>query len=414
MLLAQRAPAADTEAPLPPSVAALTSMRDQARPITADERRARIEKARRLMAAHKIGALVLTPGTSLLYFTNIRWSGGERLFACVVPVKGDPFFVCPAFEEDRAMEQIARSPFAGGRADVRTWQEDESPYALVARGLADRGVATAAIGVDENTKFVWSQGIASAASHAKIVLGTAITAGCRMTKDSHELELMQLANTATLKVYHAVYQALQPGMNQNQVSALISQAYRRIGFPGEASVQTGPYTALPHGSVTPQTITEGTIIMVDDGCTVEGYQSDITRTFVLGKASEKMNKVFGIVREAQSAALAAARPGVPLESIDAAARDVIIRAGYGPGFKYFSHRLGHGIGMDGHEWPYLVKNNMFGWERSLRAEPGMTFSNEPGIYIRGEFGVRLEDDMVITPDGARLFTPQSESLETPF
>jgi len=411
-LFAQHGHAADP--PLPPSVAALTSMREKAKPITNDERRARIEKARRLMAEQKTGALVLTGGASLQYFTNIRWSGGERLFACVVPVKGEPFFVCPAFEGDRALEQIARGPFGGGHADLRTWQEDESPYALVAHGLADRGLATASVGVDENTKFVWSEGIAHAAPRAAIVLGTGITAGCRMIKDSHELELMQIANTATLAVYKAVYEAMQPGMTQNQFSDLISLAYQRVGFPGDASVQTAEFTALPHGSITPQTIREGTIIMVDDGCTVEGYQSDITRTFVLGKASEKMNKVFGIVRRAQNAALAAAKPGAPLESIDAAARDVIVNAGYGPGFKYFSHRLGHGIGMEGHEWPYLVKNNMFGWEHSLHARPGMTFSNEPGIYIRGEFGVRLEDDMVITADGARLFTPQSESLEKPF
>jgi Xaa-Pro dipeptidase len=195
---------------------------------------------------------------------------------------------------------------------------------------------------------------------------------------------------------------------------LISTAYHRVGFPGEASVQTGQWTALPHGSSTPQVIREGTIIMVDDGCTVEGYQSDITRTFVLGSATAKMNKVFDIVKKAQSAALNAAKPGAPLESIDAAARNVIIAAGYGPGFKYFSHRLGHGIGMDGHEWPYLVKNNMFGWKTALTAQPGMVFSDEPGIYIRGEFGVRLEDDMHITADGAKLFTPQSESLEHPF
>ncbi len=410
---AQRGPA-DATPSLPASIAALTSMRDQARPITNDERRARIEKVRQLLALRRIDALVLTSGTSLLYFTNIRWSGGERLFACVIPAKGEPFVVCPAFEEDRAREQIALGPFGGGRADVRTWQEDESPYALVARGLKDRGIRTGSIGIEENAKFVWSSGIASAAPQARVVSGTPITAGCRMIKDAHELELMQLANTATLKVYHAVYQAIQPGMTQNQVSSLISAAYKRVGFPGEASVQTGEYTALPHGSTTPQTIREGTIIMVDDGCTVEGYQSDITRTFVLGKATEKMNKVFGIVRKAQDAALKAARPGVPLESIDAAAREVIVRFGYGPGFQYFSHRLGHGIGMDGHEWPYLVKNNMFGWEKSLRAQPGMAFSNEPGIYIRGEFGVRLEDDMHITADGAALFTPQSESLEKPF
>jgi Xaa-Pro dipeptidase len=413
-LLGQQREREQTDAPPPASIAALTSMRDQAKPITNEERRARIENARRLMAAHKLGALVLTGGTSLVYFTGMRWSGGERLFACVIPVKGEPFFVCPAFEEDRARERITNGPFGGGHADVRTWQEDESPYALVAHGLKDRGLATASIGMEETTKFVWSEGIASAATHARVVSGTPITAGCRMIKDAHELALMQVANNATLKVYHAVYQALQPGMTQNQVSELISVAYRRVGFPGDASVQTGPYTALPHGSATPQTISEGTIIMVDDGCTVEGYQSDITRTFVLGKASEKMNKVFGIVRQAQNAALKAARPGAALESIDAAAREVIVNAGYGPGFKYFSHRLGHGIGMDGHEWPYLVKNNMFGWARSMKAQPGMCFSNEPGIYIHGEFGVRLEDDMHITPEGATLFTPQSESLEKPF
>jgi Xaa-Pro dipeptidase len=225
---------------------------------------------------------------------------------------------------------------------------------------------------------------------------------------------MRLASHATLEVYEAVYHALEPGMTQNTVSGLISQAYRRVGFQGGASVQVGEYTALPHGSIQPQVIKEGTIIMVDDGCTVEGYQSDITRTFVLGKATDKMNQVFTIVRRAQDAALKAARPGVPLESIDAAARKVITDAGYGPGFKYFSHRLGHGMGMDGHEWPYLVKNNMFGWERELKAQPNMVFSDEPGIYIRGEFGVRLEDDMHITENGAELFTAQSESLEHPF
>jgi len=411
-LFAQREQTSDTTPPA--SIAALTPMRDQTRPITNDERRGRIEKAKRLMAEHKIGALILTGGTSLVYFAGMRWGGGERLFACVIPVKGEPFFVCPAFEEERAREQIALGPFGADHADVGTWNEDESPYALVAHGLRDRGLATGSIGIEETTKLVWSDGIASAAPHAKVVLGTAISAGCRMIKDAHEIELMQLANTATLKVYNAVYQAIQPGMTQHEVSNLISLAYRRVGFPGEASVQTGQYTALPHGSSTPQTIKEGTIIMIDDGCTVEGYQSDITRTFVLGKATDKMNKVFDIVRRAQNAALKAAKPGAPLESIDAAARGVIVDAGYGPGFKYFSHRLGHGIGMDGHEWPYLVKNNMFGWARSLRAQPGMTFSNEPGIYIRGEFGVRLEDDMHITADGAKLFTPQSESLEKPF
>jgi Xaa-Pro aminopeptidase len=225
---------------------------------------------------------------------------------------------------------------------------------------------------------------------------------------------MRLACEATLKCYEAVYKALQPGMTQNQVSGLVSAGYGKLGFPGFASVQVGEYTALPHGSITPQTIREGTIIMIDDGCTVEGYQSDITRTFVLGKATDKMKQVFDIVLRAQSAALKTAKPGVALEDIDAAGRKVIVDAGYGPGFKYFTHRLGHGMGMDGHEWPYLVKNNMFGWEKSLKTQTGMVFSDEPGIYIKGEFGVRLEDDMHITADGAELFTPQSPSIEQPF
>src|SRR4029079_7319887 len=182
----------------------------------------------------------------------------------------------------------------------------------------------------------------------KVVSGTPITAGCRMIKDAHELELIRLACAATLKVYAAVYRALEPGMTQNQVSNLIDAGYRQVGFPGGASVQVGEYTALPHGSIAPQTIREGTIIMIDDGCTVQGYQSDITRTFVLGKPTAKMQSVFDIVKRAQTAALHAARPGVLLESIDTAARKVIVDAGYGPGFKYFSHRLGHGMGMDGH------------------------------------------------------------------
>ena len=413
VLVAQRGQAGP-EGPLPPSIAALTSMRDQATPITSDERRGRIEKARRLMAEEKIDALVLSGGTSLVYFTNISWGGGERLFACVIPVKGEPFFVCPAFEEDRAREQIALGPFGTGTADVRTWNEDESPYELVARGLKDRGAATGRIGIEETIKFVWSHGIASAAPAMQVVSGTPVTAGCRMIKDAHELDLMRIASAATLKVYSAAFQAIQPGMTQNQVAGLISTGHRRVGFQGGASVQVGEYTALPHGSIQPQTLREGTIVMIDGGCGVEGYQSDLTRTFVLGKASEKMNRVFDIVKRAQSTALATAKPGVPLESIDAAARKVIVDAGYGPGFKYFSHRLGHGMGMEGHEWPYLVKNNMFGWNKALNAQPGMVFSDEPGIYIRGEFGIRLEDDMYITPDGAKLFTPQSVSLEKPF
>jgi Xaa-Pro dipeptidase len=404
--------AAAPSGPLPPSIAALQSMRGQARPIATAERRGRLEKARRLMTEQKIDAIILTGGTSLNYFTGIRWGNSERLFAVVIPRVGNPYIVTPAFEEDRTREQLVDGPMA--HTDVAVWQEDESPFGLVAQGLKDRGIAGGSIGVEETTKFVFSDSMGGAAPALKVVSASPVTAGCRMIKDAHEVDLMRLACQVTLKCYEAVFKALEPGMTQNQVSGFINAAYSRLGFPGFASVQVGEYTALPHGSITPQTIREGTIIMIDDGCTVEGYQSDITRTFVLGKATDKMKNVFEIVHAAQAAALKAARPGIPLENIDAAGRKVIVDAGYGPGFKYFTHRLGHGMGMDGHEWPYLVKNNMFGYEKALTLQPGMVFSDEPGVYIRGEFGVRLEDDMHITGDGAELFTPQSPSIEAPF
>jgi len=229
-----------------------------------------------------------------------------------------------------------------------------------------------------------------------------------MIKSAREIALMRLACQVTLSAYEAVYHALREGMTQQQVEDLIAAAYGQLGFPGEASVEVGEYSAFPHGSSTPQIIREGSIVMIDDGCTVEGYQSDITRTFVLGKASDKMKTVFDIVHRAQAAALAAARPGVECGAVDAAARKVITDAGYGPDYKYFTHRLGHGMGMDGHEWPYLVRGN------ATKLAPNITTSDEPGIYIRGEFGIRLEDDMHITEDGAELFTPQSLSLEDPF
>ncbi len=238
--------------------------------------------------------------------------------------------------------------------------------------------------------FVFSNGVARAARGVEIVSGTPITAGCRMIKDAHELELMQLASDVTLKAYEAAYKALKEGMTQNDFARLVSQAHSQLGFNGSAGVQVGEFSALPHGSITPQTVREGTILLIDGGCNVEGYQSDLSRTFVLGKPTDKMKRVFEIERRAQDAALAAAKPGVPCENVDAAARKVIVDAGYGPDYKFFTHRVGHGIGMDGHEWPYLVRGN------TLPLAPGMTFSDEPGIYIRGEFGVRLEDDMVIT------------------
>jgi Xaa-Pro dipeptidase len=401
------AQAEDAHSALPPSIAALKSLKDQATPITVDERGARQEKARQLMGADRLDAILMMEGTSLNYFTGIRWWGGERLFAMVLPAKGKAFYVCPAFEEGRAREQIAKSA-DGGQADVRIWQEDESPYQRLAEGLKERGMAAGALGVEETVRFVFSNGIAKAAPQVSMTSATPVTAGCRMIKSDHEVALMRLAAKTTLVAYEATYRALKEGMTQETVEDLIAAAYEKLGFPGEATVQVGEYSASPHGSVAPQVIREGSIIMVDDGCRVEGYTSDITRTFVLGKASDKMKKVFDIVHRAQSAALQTARPGIECQAVDAAARKVISDAGYGPDYKFFRHRLRHGMGMDGHEWPYLVRGN------TTLLAANMTFSDEPGIYIPGEFGIRLEDDMHITESGAELFTPQSPSLENAF
>jgi Xaa-Pro dipeptidase len=255
---------------------------------------------------------------------------------------------------------------------------------------------------------VFADGITKAASQAAITSATPVTAGCRMIKSPHEIALMRLAAQVTLAAYEAAYRALKDGMTQPQVEELVRKAHEQLGFTGDADVQVGEFSAFPHGSVTPQAVHQGTIVLMDGGCMVEGYTSDITRTYVLGKATDKMMSVFGIVHRAQSAALAAARTGVECGSIDAAARKVITDGGYGPDYKYFTHRLGHGMGMDGHEWPYLVRGN------KTKLQANMTTSNEPGIYIRGEFGIRLEDDMHITNNGAELFTPQSPSLEDPF
>jgi len=413
--LAATAAAERNDAALPPSLAQLRSRKSEPTPITREERLERQERARALMTENAIDAIVLMEGTSLRYFTGIRWWGGERAFALVLPATGAAFYVCPAFEEGRAREQLNNAP-DGEQADVRVWQEDENPYQRIAQGLKDRGIASGKVGIEETVRFVFADGIAralsQAASQTTITSATPVTAGCRMIKSAHEVALMRLAAQVTLAAYEAVYRALRPGMTQRDASDLIDAAYRQLGFPGDASVMVDEATAFPHGLAAPHVIREGSLVMIDDGCTVEGYQSDITRTFVLGKVSrnagDKMKSVFDIVLRAQSAAVAAARPGAECGAVDAAARKVITDAGYGPNYKYFTHRLGHGLGMDGHEWPYLVRGN------ATKLQANMTTSNEPGIYIRGEFGVRIEDDMHITENGAELFTPQTLSLEDPF
>jgi len=408
------AASAEPAASLPPAIAALPVLSAQARPFTNAERLARIDRAQQLMAATKIDAIILANSTtSSVYFADLRLNGGERLWALVIPAKAKPFLVCPAFEEGRARELLNAGPF-GKDADVLVWQEDESPFAALGKGLADRGLTSATVGLDENMKFVFAEGIRAANPHLNIVSASPVTAGCRMIKDLHEIECLRLACRATLLVYRAVAQSLHPGMTTAKVQSLIAAAYRRVGFEGEASLNIDEFTALPHGSRQQQTLREGSILMLDDGCEVEGYTSDITRTFVLGKATDKMKSVFDLVRRAQFAAVQTARPGVPTANVDAAARKIIVDGGYGPGYTYFSHRLGHGIGMDMHEWPYFVKNNMFGYDPNPHLQAGNLLSDEPGVYIRGEFGIRLEDDLLVTESGSELLTPQSPSLEDPF
>jgi Xaa-Pro dipeptidase len=396
-------PAAAEDSP----IGKLQSMKSKATPIRPAERQARQEKARRLMQQHQLDAILLMAGTSLRYFSGIDWWESERFMVMALPAKGDPFYVSPAFEEGRVREQITDG-LANNSPDVRVWQEDQDPYKLVAQGLKDRGIAAGTIGLEETFRYVFSDGMAKAAVQAKLTNATAVTAGCRMIKSAAEIALMRLAAHVTLSAYEAAYHSLRDGMTRPELEELIAQAHTRMGFSGSGDALVGEFAAFPHGSVIPQVIHEGSLILVDGGCMVEGYNSDITRTFVFGKPTAKMNQVFEIVHNAQSAALKTARPGVECQSVDAAARKVITDAGYGPDYKFFTHRLGHGMGLDGHEWPYLVRGN------STKLEPNMTFSDEPGIYIRGEFGERLEDDMHITEDGAELFTPQSPSLEAPF
>jgi Xaa-Pro dipeptidase len=390
---------------LPPAFDNLHPLGDRVKPITVAEFQARIAQAQKLMteANPRFEAIYVTPGTTLGYFIGFRWGLSERIVALLIPRTGDPLIVCPAFEEARLRENL-RWPI-----EVRVWQEDESPYELAAKWLAERGIRTGRIGVEETTRFVFEDGLHHAAPALEYVSADPITVGCRARKSDHEIELMRLACEATFAVYKATFASLREGMKQSEVSSLVARGYRRMGLVGDAFVLFGPAAAFPHGTHDDRALREGDGVLMDDGTTVEGYQSDVTRTGVLGKPSDKLQRAFEIVRKAQDAALAAAVAGHECGSVDDAARKVIVDAGFGPGYKYFMHRLGHGMGLDGHEWPYLAHGN-----RTI-LQPNMTFSNEPGIYVPGDYGMRCEDDMVIAESGAaHLLTPGFQpSLETP-
>jgi len=401
----QRAAVQDAGQSLPPAFDALKPLGDRVKPIRPDELQARVARAQQLMTDSKprFEALYVTPGTTLVYYTGIHWWPSERILALLVPRQGDPLLVAPAFEEGR-LRELMRWP-----VELRVWQEDESPYAIIEKWLAERGIRTGQVGVEATTRYVFFDGLRHAATSLDYTSGDPITVGCRAQKSAHELELMRLACSATCDVYKAIFASLREGMTQREVSELAARGYARMGLQGDASVFFGASSALPHGSREEQILREGVGVMIDDGTTVEGYQSDVTRMGVLGKPPEKLQHAFEIVRNAQNAALAAAVAGHECGSVDDAARKVITDAGFGPGYKYFAHRLGHGIGMDGHESPYLVRGN------TTILKPGMTFSNEPGIYVVGDYGLRCEDDMVIAESGsAQLLTPGFQpSLETP-
>jgi Xaa-Pro dipeptidase len=401
---------------LPSAFSSLKPLAGRVRPITPEEFRQRIEHAQHLMAdappavsgspsqATKYDALFFAPGTSLYYFTGIRWGLSERLVGLVIPRVGQPVLVVPAFEEGRLREKL-HLPL-----EVRIWQENQSPTKIAAAALADQNIRTGRIGIEETVAFTFFDHLRNAAPGFEYVSADPVTIACRAHKSAHELELMRLACQATFDVFRATFASLKEGMSQDDIAHLVEAGFAKMNLHGGALVLLGASAALPHGTLQAQKLKEGDVVLIDGGCGVEGYASDVTRTSVHGKPSEKISRAFDLVRKSQDAALDAARAGRVSGTVDDAARAVIVNGGYGPDYKFFTHRLGHGIGLDGHEHPYLVRGS------KTILEPGMTFSNEPGIYIPGEFGLRCEDDMVIAADGpAQLLTPGfAPSLEKPF
>jgi len=390
---------------LPPGFSNLKPLGDRIHPLTPDDFRDRLLHVQNRMSevTPSFDGLVIGPGSSLYYFTGMRWGLSERLLALVVPRSGQPILICPAFEESRVRESL-RFPL-----DFHLWQEDESPAHLIVSTLATHKIRSGRIGIEETLLFTFFDHLRAAAPAFAFLSADPVIVPCRARKSPQELQFMSLACEATCLVYREVFAALKEGMTQEEIAALVSAGFAKMNLRGGALVLLGASAALPHGTHQPQKLKEGDVVLIDGGCSVEGYESDVSRTGAFGKPGENIQRAFEIVRKAQDAALDTARAGMLSGSVDDAARAVITSAGYGPGYKFFTHRLGHGIGLDGHEHPYLVRGS------TTVLEPGMTFSNEPGIYVPGEFGLRCEDDMVIAADGpAQLLTPAFQpSLEKP-
>jgi Xaa-Pro dipeptidase len=384
--------------------AALKSLTGDAKPISADERRARIAKVQALMAQQKIAALLLEPGSSLDYFTGIQWHRSERTTAALVSASGEILVVTPAFEEPSVRETLQ----VGG--DVRPWNEHESPFERIVQGLKDRGINAGVIAAESTIRFFILAGIQQVSGAYQIIPADALVRACRLIKSPAELALMQSANDVTIAALKFVHAQAKRGMSGGELLAMMNQATIALGGSPEFSlVLLNEASAYPHGSVKPQEIREGSTVLMDCGCAVHGYQSDISRTWVHGEASARQRKVWNTVKRGQEIALETAKIDVPVGSIDDAVRRYYESQGWGPGYKLpgLSHRTGHGIGMDGHEPAYLVHGD------ATPLQSGMCFSDEPGLYIPGEFGIRLEDCWFMSASGPKLFTPLAKSLDEP-
>jgi Xaa-Pro dipeptidase len=382
-----------------PELASLRSrVADAPAPISESERAQRRDKAQRLMKELGYSAMLIEPGPSMTYFAGIDWGRSERLFAFLLPQSGMPVVISPAFEQQRAEDQVNR------RFEIRVWQEDQNPEVLVADVMKDWGASTGRLAIDPSARtFVFTE---LALARPGMQFGTAaiIVNQCRGVKSAHEIEIMRFANQITLQAYRAGFKTLRVGMMQAELARNIASEMTKLGYQGGVFVLFGESSAYPHGLPKPRTLEENQVVLVDGGLSVHGYASDMTRTVAFGTPSPEAQKVFDIVREAQRRALAFAAPGKKCGEVDSVARQVVTDAGYGPDYRTFTHRLGHGIGLEGHEWPYLVRGSQ------VVLEPGMTFSDEPGIYQYGKFGIRLEDIMAITDRGAEMMTPTQASL----
>jgi len=383
----------------------LTPMTGDIRPIGRPERAARLDTARALMVAHEIAAIVVEPGAAMVYFTGVEWHRSERLTLAVIPATGDPVIVTPFFEEPSVRQSL------GIAAEVRVWQEDESPIALAAEVLRARGAAMGMVGIEETVRFFASDGLAKALPAARIVSANPVVRGCRMIKTAAEIALMQRATDITIAAFRWTFPRIREGMTPGEIGALMTAATKKLGgTPEFALVLLGEAAAYPHGSNKPQRVRAGEVVLMDCGCSVDGYQSDVSRTFVAGRAPDAVRRVWDTVARGQQVAFAAATIGAPAGSVDDAVRAFYAAQGFGPGYRLpgLSHRTGHGIGLDGHEPVNLVHGE------ATPLVPGMCFSNEPGLYLPGRFGVRLEDCFHMTERGPRWFSTPPPSIDRPF